>query len=171
MDALKTLQEASEKSQAELVEAEIALAEASARAVGAREAYSRLETAVAVLSGEPPPAATQNGAARTQIGNEAKQETRETVQQNNLVDAQAETSDQTPERQAMADLSPEEFEAQRKRKARQRQKEEDANNPMAHVKCSGCGVAGKLSQQIIQAPSGAPVSMLICGGCNNQIMT
>lgn len=157
MDALNTLREASEKSQTELVEAEIALAEASARAVGAREAYSRLETAVAVLSGEPPPAATPQRIQEQPAGETVAPDTP--------------GGNPTPGRERMADLSPEEFDKERKRKQRQRQKEEDANNPMAHVKCSGCGVAGKLSQQIIQAPSGAPVSMLICGGCNNQIMT
>lgn len=42
------------------------------------------------------------------------------------------------------------------------------NNPLAHLKCAGCGKSGSMSEQIIQAPSGAYVRMLICGECRNQ---
>ena len=48
-----------------------------------------------------------------------------------------------------------------------RAKPED-NNPLAHLKCKGCGKVGSLSEQYMTAPSGALVRMLVCGSCKNQ---
>jgi formate dehydrogenase maturation protein FdhE len=36
------------------------------------------------------------------------------------------------------------------------------------LKCAGCGSRGTLQEQVIQAPSGAYVRMLVCGSCRNQ---
>ena len=69
------------------------------------------------------------------------------------------------------ELSPEEFDKQRKKRQKARKKELDAQNPLAHIKCSGCGEKGKLVDSIISAPSGAQVRMMICGGCGNQTMS
>jgi len=139
VEPLETLTEALEAAQAELGTAEIALCEATARAQEARANASKLEAAVAALSGEPPAAATV----------EATETKRPDIQ----------------------DLSPEEFDAQRKKRQRQKQKEAMANNPYAHVKCSGCGQLGTLHESIITAPSGAPVRMMACGSCGNQIIS
>ena len=160
---LTQLTEARDRAQIELASAEIVLLEASAAAGTLREEVSRLEAAVlalkgqtpalaevAALSGVEPPAPLQD----TQIGAE---------------------STQSGDRAAAAELSPEEFDVERKRKqrvARKRQKEEElANNPLAHVKCSGCGRTGTMQDVLKQAPSGATVRMLVCYKCNNQVMT
>lgn len=49
-----------------------------------------------------------------------------------------------------------------------RKKRNNENNPLAHLKCAGCGSKGSMAQTVIQAPSGAYVRMLVCGECNNQ---
>ena len=139
-EILDSTEKALELAQSELAEAEIALIEASAKAEVARESAARLESAVAALSGEPPPAAATYEAAVAKGRGE-------------------------PE------LSPEEFDKQRKKRQRARQKELDAQNPLAHIKCSGCGRKGKMTDSIIQAPSGAQVRMMICGSCGNQTMS
>lgn len=67
------------------------------------------------------------------------------------------------------DMTPEEFEAHRRRRARAREQENQANNPYASLKCTGCGSVGSMSPTIITAPSGMPVHMLTCR-CGNQMM-
>ena len=62
--------------------------------------------------------------------------------------------------------SKEEFE----RKVQERQKAEIAANPLANLRCNGCGQSGHIRETYLTAPSGASVHMLICGACNNQIM-
>jgi chromosome segregation ATPase len=47
-------------------------------------------------------------------------------------------------------------------------KELEEQNPLAHVKCSGCGTKGSLAESYIQSPAGTPVRTLVCGKCNNQ---
>lgn len=153
VEALSVLRDSLDSAQTELAQAELALCEATARAEAAREGTARLEAAVAALSGEPPPAVTED----TQIGNKDTQDT--PIPATN------------PDRQVIQDLSPEEFDAQRKKRQRERQKEEQANNPYAHIKCSGCGSLGTLNETVIQAPSGAPVRMMICGSCGNQLIS
>ena len=138
-EVLSTAKEALELAQSESAEAEIALIEASARAEVTRESVMRLESAVAALSGELPPAAPKTSPERVES--------------------------------ATKDLSPEEFDKQRKQRQRARQKELDAQNPLAHIKCSGCGRKGTLVDSMIQAPSGATIRMLICGKCGNQTMS
>ncbi len=149
MEALDVLRRALDEAQVELGEAEIALCEATARAQAARDEQSKLQAAVAALSGEPPPAAAIEVATPESGENEAEN---------------------TPNRDAMHELTPEEFDAERKRRQRLKQKEAEANNPYAHVKCSGCGAKGTMQDTILTAPSGAPVRMMTCGSCGNQIM-
>lgn len=151
MDALKVLRDALEGAQVELAGAEIALMEASARAAKAREETSRLEAAVAALSGEPPPAAPSA---------EKEQESQEITP----IPSQNAPSD-------IQEMSPEEFDAYRKRKQRQKEKEAMENNPFAHIQCSGCGTKGSMSLQMVPAPSGVPIRMMICSGCGNQTIS
>jgi hypothetical protein len=150
---MEALDNALDAAQTELAAAEISLVEATARAEAAREAAARLKAAVAALSGEAPPAPDNRV---------KEQPASETVYP-------VDTPSGTP-RTDIHDMSPEEFDADRKKRQRARQKELDAQNPYANVKCSGCGVIGKMVDQIIQAPSGVPVRMLVCNGCGNQIM-
>ena len=153
MDLLKQTQEQHETAQETVQAAEIALLEATAAAAAAREAAARLKAAVAALSGESPsatafePPIDQNAETQTVPG------------------------EQSSERQATADMTPEEFDADRRKKRRKKEKEEQANNPYAHIKCSGCGLTGSMSEQIMQAPSGAPIRMMICSSCGNQSFT
>lgn len=156
MDALEILKQKVGEAQNELAAAELALIEAQIRAENARTNSRRYENAVAALSGEPPPAAAS---ASAEAPNNADEYPKGENEPHN-----------TPSRDKMADLSPEEFDRERKRRQRQRQKEEQANNPYAHVKCSGCGALGTMQDSIVTAPSGAPLRMMVCGGCGNQIM-
>ena len=140
---IEQMQEASESAQTELALADIALMEATARQQAAYEAASRLEAAVAALSGEKPRA--------------------------------VEPPAQQAPKGAIHDLSSEEFDAERLRKQKEREKarrkEEEENNPYFHVKCSGCGRTGTMQDTIQQAPSGATVRMMVCYKCNNQVMS
>lgn len=131
-------------------EAEICLIEASARAETAREAVSRLEAAVAALNGETP------------VGPPAQSSDYEQQGKN------AERPDHTPERAAMAELSPEEFDEQRKRKQKQRKQDEIDNNPHGTMKCPGCGVIGQMAESVLTTAGGGSVRMLVCGNCRNQ---
>lgn len=65
---------------------------------------------------------------------------------------------------------PSKSEADGSRPSRRSKRKEPSNNPLAHLKCAGCGVAGQMAESYIQAPSGATVRMLICGSCRNQSM-
>jgi hypothetical protein len=65
-------------------------------------------------------------------------------------------------------LTPEEWEKQQNAKRRKREKELQEQNPLAHVKCSGCGALGTLTESYIQSPAGTPLRSLVCGKCNNQ---
>ena len=143
LDVAAALDKSLHDAQNELTGAEIALLEATARAEEARDASLRLKAAVAALSGESPPATPPTG----------------------------EHSPGVVEERGIQDLSPEEFDAQRKKKQRAREKELKDNNPLAHIKCAGCGVVGDMVDTITQAPSGAPIRMMVCSKCNNQIMT
>lgn len=152
---LEALTEARDCAQIELASAEIVLLEASAAAGTLREEASRLEAAVAALCGElpvePPSAALTKPLSELPPNDPTYQE---------RLDA--------------ANLSPEEFDAERKRKqriAKKKQREEElANNPLANVRCPGCGCTGTMQESLIQAPSGATVRMMVCYKCNNQIM-
>ncbi len=152
----QVLADSLEKAQAELSFAEIGLVEATARAATAREAAERLVSAVAALSGERPPAVVEIA----QIGNE-------------IADSMAAQASrgvgraETP----IQDMTPEEFDAQRQRRQREREKEAIASNPLAHLRCSGCGGMGTLQDSMITAPSGAIVRMMVCTGCGNQVMS
>ena len=143
---MQALDNALDAAQVETIAAELALIEATARAEAAREASARLEAAVAALNGE---SATP------------------TVKLPDIPKLSTETPI-SAERQATADMTPEEFDKERQRRQRAKQKELDAQNPYAQLKCSGCGEIGKLIENIIQAPSGVPVRMLVCNGCGNQ---
>ena len=145
-EVLTTATEALDLAQSESAVAEIALIEASAKAETTRESVVRLEAAVAALSGELPSAAPTEPSKDGDIGRA-------------LV------------KRGMEELSAEDFDKQRKKRQKARKKELDAQNPLAHIKCSGCGEKGKLVDSIISAPSGAQVRMMICGGCGNQTMS
>lgn len=45
-----------------------------------------------------------------------------------------------------------------------------SNNPLADVKCQGCGSIGTMVEDLVAAPSGATVRMLVCNKCNNQVL-
>lgn len=139
MEALETLETARESAQDELNFAEIALLEATARAKAARTASERLENAVLALKGD----------SRAVISGGS-------------TPIKAET---TPEREQAANLTPEEFDAQRKRRQRQKEKERRENDPYGNVKCSGCQRVGTLVPTLVKT-----IPMLVCSKCNNQIM-
>ena len=150
---LEALTEARNRAQTELASAEIVLLEASAAAGTLREEVSRLEAAVAALKGKlrvEPLATVDKVPEFTETVNSAT-------------------------RLAASEMSPEEFNAERRRKqrvAKKKQREEELeNNPLANVRCSGCGCTGTMQESLIQAPSGATVRMMVCYKCNNQIMT
>lgn len=77
---------------------------------------------------------------------------------------------QKPARKPVSELSPEEFDAQRKKRQRKKRAEERANSPYAGMKCTGCGAESTLVDSFITAPSGAPVKMISCTSCGNQII-
>ncbi len=151
MEALDAVEAGLDTAQDELTTAELALCEAKARAEAARTAHTRLVSAVAALKGESPSAIEANGA-----------ESLETTP----IDPPT-----TPKRADAADMSPEEFDKQRRKRLRAKEAEEKANNPLGHVKCPGCGTEGSMQEQMIQTPSGMPLRMLVCGKCNNQLMS
>ncbi len=154
MNTLETVEGALDTAQTELAGAEIALLEATARAGDARKEASRLEAAVAALRGESPPATPSNVPLH---GADS--------------DSKPDNGGSTPSRAANQELTAEEFDKDRKRRQRKREKEIQENNPLAHVKCAGCGELGSMVDTIQQAPSGATVRMMVCSCCNNQIMT
>jgi hypothetical protein len=152
MSVIEGLQTALDTAQDELAQAEMSLVEASARAEAARLEARKLKAAVAALSGEPPPAAEfthdiDSGAAYSGPT----------------------TGEWSDERAEQAELSQEEFDKERKRRQRRRKLEEQANNPYGQVKCSGCGKVGQMSPQIHTTSTGAPVKLLCCGQCGNQL--
>lgn len=165
LDALsKVLDGELDTAQTELEGAEIALLEASARAEKARGAVARLKAAVAALSGESAPAEPPK-----QCG----------IEQRPARDAhnvEAGGSNPSPATNTPSPTDTEEdideWERQRKKKLRQREKEREAenlaNNPLAQIKCTGCGRAGHLQQTMIQAPSGIPLQCIVCSSCGNQ---
>jgi hypothetical protein len=145
-DVVAALESALEAAQNELELAEIGLLEATARAEAARIEQNRLQAAVAALRGEPPAAAP--------------------VEQNNKIEqkeAFVEDIDEW-ERQRAVKMAAKEAEAKRA------EKERLANDPMAQIRCTGCGNKGTLVAQFLQSPGGMPVRMLVCTGCSNQIM-
>ena len=140
-----SIQEAAEtaldEALAELALAKIQFIEATARTKSAQEVASRLQLAVAALKGEVP---------------------------SEIIIEPVPGKVTTPDRADTAAMSPEEFEAERKRKLRRREKEEIENNPLGHLKCPGCGVAGKMTDQLMTTKGGGTVRMLACGQCGNQ---
>lgn len=160
LDVAAALDKALHEAQNELAGAEIALLEATARAEDARGEASRLEAAVLALKGQTPAVSAEVAALSGEPPAAAV---------NDRVATPAEvTESQRPDIQ---DLSPEEFDKQRKRKQRAREKEIQDNNPLAHISCTGCGAVGKMVDSVITAPSGAIVRMMVCSSCNNQVMT
>lgn len=160
---LEQMKEAQEKAQTELASADIALMEATARQQSASEAATRLDSAVAALCGEKPPA-KPSAPLIIEDTHTGERHTVESVPGTIITD-----------KDARREMSYEEFEADRV--ARQRaakraaKKEAIANNPLGHLKCNGCGQVGTLQDSMVQAPSGATVRMMVCTSCNNQIMT
>ena len=161
MGPLETLRGALDSAQTELAQAEIALAEASARAETAREGQARLAAAVAALSGEPPPAAAPRRPDEDIISD---------LDRTTEPEAEPAKHSNPHARGEAAEMTPEEFDAERKRRQRQRKKEEEANNPYAQMKCSGCNQLGTMNEVIMQAQSGAPVRMMTCSSCGNQVL-
>ena len=155
METLDILKQACGKAQSEMALAELQLAEATAKADALRTEAARLEAAVAALTGEPPPAAYS---APIEV---ATPETTPTPP----------NTTPTPGREDTAEMTKEEFDAHRRQRQAQKRKEEQANNPYAHIKCSGCGSQGTMGETIMQAPSGAPVRMMVCGSCGNQLIS
>jgi len=155
VEMLAQMEAALETAQTELAVADIALMEATARQQVAQEAASRLQSAVAALGGKAPaePAVPTIPEATALSANQVLENAHGDIHE----------------------LTPEEFDAERKRKQRvrdkERRQEEMANNPLAHVKCSGCGRQGTMQDTVMQAPSGATVRMMVCYKCNNQVMS
>lgn len=162
VDALRVLQDAQAAAQEELTGAEIGLVEATARAEKARQEHSRLEAAVAALSGEPPPAAAPEPMRCS------SEEGRSVHTREDAVAESAAATNTPSGREDTSQMTKEEFDAYRKQRQRQKAKEEAANNPYAHIKCSGCGEMGTSNMVVAQAPSGAPIRMMVCGSCGNQ---
>jgi outer membrane murein-binding lipoprotein Lpp len=79
-------------------------------------------------------------------------------------------SQNTPIDPVLPALSSEEFDTARKKRQAAKEKEEQANNPLAHIKCTGCGVRGNLQEQIMTGGAGNPIRMMVCS-CGNQIMS
>ena len=152
MSVEESLQAELDSAQSEYVAAQLSLIEAQADFARAQERASRLETAVAALKGELP------------------------APQANIAPKKAPTAPNTPEiaPEAVEDLdmhlSPEEWEADRSKKRRQKEKEAIANSPYGNIKCMGCGTLGTMNEAMIQSPGGAAVRMLTCSGCGNQMM-
>ena len=145
MDIKNQLQDELDAAQTALAEAEIALLEANAAATDLREKVRRLEAAVAALNGESP-LRGDNPDRVPEEGNSGK------------------------ERDPIEDMSPEEFDADRRRRQREKEKQRLANDPLAQIKCAGCGQNGVMAETYIQAPSGAPVKVLTCSSCGNQVL-
>jgi hypothetical protein len=120
MSVIEGLQTALDTAQDELAQAEMSLVEASARAEAARLEARKLKAAVAALSGEPPPAAVKEP---------PRAEDEDIISYLDRTDS--------PERKAEREMTPEEFDKERKRRQRRRKLEEQANNPYGQVKCSG----------------------------------
>ena len=155
------------EAQTELAHAELALIEATARADVAREASQRLEAACAALRGEipvGPPATVDKGWSEG--------ETTPLPEQLPSIPLSAPQEPgipaRTAEREAAAEMSPEEFDKERRRKQRKREKAEIANNPLGHLKCPGCGEVGHMTEQIITTEKGGVIKALVCGKCGNQ---
>jgi hypothetical protein len=151
------LDEPLEKAQTELALAEVAFIEATARVESAREAAARLVAAVAALNGETPvgPSATFEDQGKS-------------AERPDHTPPEAYPADRPPERAEAAAMSPEEFDKERIRRQRAREKEQIANNPLGHLKCPGCGVQGKMNEQVVTTPKGGVIKALVCGGCGNQ---
>ncbi len=77
----------------------------------------------------------------------------------------AQIEPQATKRPEMADLSPEEFEKERKKRQKARQKELDAENPYFNLKCTGCGVKGRIFETLTKNGG----RMLECK-CGNQML-
>ncbi|KKM77738.1 hypothetical protein LCGC14_1366940 [marine sediment metagenome] len=146
MSIQEAAEQALEESLAELAAAEIQLMEATARAQNAREVELRLKNAIAALNGETPTSSSQEQVIPDKVPLRA-------------------------ERAETAAMTPEQFDAERKRNQRRRQKEEIENNPLGHLKCPGCGEVGKMTDQVMTTKGGGTVRMLACGGCGNQQLT
>ncbi len=140
MTLVETMEQELQGAQAGLVQADVAAIEATARLATCREAVDKLGAAVAAMRGETP---VEPSAPETIIP-------------------------QSEERAVRAAMSEQEFNADRKRRQKARQKELDAQNPLALYKCGGCGVVGSSTEQLIEAPSGAPVRLIGCSACGNQ---
>lgn len=156
---LTQLTEARDKVQTELAEAEIALLESTARAEALRDEVWKLDAAVAALSGEKPPA--EPTAQNSGIAQEVERDP-DTIE--------VEGSTPSSATSGIHEMSAEEFDKERKRRQRSKQKELDAANPYSEVPCGGCGTKGSLNDSFVTAPSGASIRMLVCSKCNNQIM-
>ncbi len=150
MSIVEQMEQELQKAQVELVQADVAAIEATTRLEAARSATDKLSAAVAAMNGktpaEPPaPEVLPKPLAKLPEGDLSYED-----------------------RAIAADMTEEEFDAYRKKRQRARQKQLDADNPLAQYKCGGCGEAGTSSEQIITAPSGAPVRLIVCSACGNQ---
>lgn len=158
---LEQMKVALETAQTELAGADIALMEATALQQAAFDTAMRLEAAVAALGGAKTPAAEHSAP--------------QVVSDGSVSGDYVEVPNTGTGTAGIHDLTPEEFDAERLRKQRKRDKERKAealaNNPLAHLKCSGCGRVGTMQDTMMQAPSGATVRMMVCFKCNNQIMS
>lgn len=155
---LEALTEALDTAQDELAQAEIALLQSTAVAETLRDEVAKLGAAVAALSGEKPPADPPKDSA---VAQEVER----------LSDTQ-EVGGSNPSgaTKSIHEMTPEEFDKERRRKQRQKQKEAEANNPYAQLPCGGCGTKGSMQDSFVTAPSGASIRMLVCSKCNNQVM-
>ena len=152
MSIVEQMEQELQKSQVELVQADVAAIEATTRLEAARSTTDRLTAAVAAMKGAEPSVPILSNAGVDDSG----------------TPDDSVTPALNHDRLATADMSEEEFDAYRKKRQRRRQKELDADNPLAQYKCGGCGMQGTSSEQIIAAPSGVPVRLIGCSACGNQ---
>jgi hypothetical protein len=48
--------------------------------------------------------------------------------------------------------------------------EPEIHNPLAHLKCNGCGTEGSLEEHILTTGAGGIVRSMVCRECNNQMI-
>lgn len=61
--------------------------------------------------------------------------------------------------------------SENKPRTTKKDKELPKDNPLAHIRCAGCGERGTMALADKQPPDGAGVRLLVCTHCGNQAIT
>ena len=172
MSIVEQIEQELQRAQVELVQADVAAIEVTTRLEAARSAVDKLTAAVLAMKGPTPDVPSEVAAMTGETLAEPTAPLPNNVGVDDSSDSRVADDSATPapnhDRSATADMTEEEFDAYRQKRQRRRQKELDADNPLAQYKCGGCGMQGTSSYQIITAPSGAPVRLILCSACGNQ---